>query len=385
LTPLRWAVRILLDYRPALRQRTGVGEYVHELARALVATAPEGEFLSLFSSSWKDRLDRSAVPGAGHVDHRVPVRVLNFAWHRLGWPPAEQLVHEPLDVVHAAHPLLIPAARAAQVVTVHDLDFLDHPDRTHGEIRRDYGALARSHALRADHVVAVSHHTASEVERRFGVDRSRISVCRPGRPDWPARRAEPQSGCVLFLGTLEPRKNLDVLLDAYEKLIVRRSAHSTNGHRVPPLVLAGRATPEADAVVARARRPPLDSHVELPGYIDPDRRRSLYEQALAFVLPSHTEGFGMTALEAMTVGVPVIAANRGALPEVIGDAGRLFDPQDSDALATHLQDVIADTPLRARMRDAGLARARQFTWPDTARGVREAWMLSVAHRRERRG
>ncbi|MGE5833653.1 MAG: glycosyltransferase family 4 protein [Acidobacteriota bacterium] len=378
-------MRILLDYRPALRQRTGVGEYVHELARALVATAPEGEFLSLFSSSWKDRLDRSAVPGADHVDRRVPVRVLNFAWHRLAWPPAERLVHEPLDVVHAAHPLLIPSSRAAQVVTVHDLDFLDHPDRTHAEIRRDYGALARSHVRRADQVVAVSHHTASEVERRFGIDRSRISVCRPGRPDWPAREAEPVSGCVLFLGTLEPRKNLDVLLDAYERLIVRRSAHSTNVDGIPSLVLAGRVTPEGEDIVARTRRPPFAGRVEVPGYIDTGRRRALYDNALAFVLPSHAEGFGMTALEAMTVGVPVIAANRGALPEVVGDAGRLFDPQDSEALAHHLQDVLADTLLRARMRDAGLARSRQFTWRDTARGVREAWMLSLAHRRERRG
>jgi glycosyltransferase involved in cell wall biosynthesis len=378
-------VRILLDYRPALRQRTGVGEYVHELARALVATAPEGEFLSLFSSSWKDRLDRSAVPGAGHVDRRVPVRVLNFAWHRLAWPPAEQLVHEPLDVVHAAHPLLIPSSRAAQVVTVHDLDFLDHPHHTRAEIRRDYGDLTGSHAQRADQVVAVSHHTASEVERRFGVDRSRISVCRPGRPDWPARQAEPPSGCVLFLGTLEPRKNLDVLLDAYEKLIVRRSAHSTNVDGIPSLVLAGRVTPEAEEIVARARRPPLVGRVELLGYIDSPKRKALYENALAFVLPSHTEGFGMTALEAMTVGVPVIAANRGALPEVVGDAGRLFDPQDSEALTHHLQDVLADALLRARMRDAGLERSRQFTWRDTARGVREAWMLSLTHRRERRG
>jgi glycosyltransferase involved in cell wall biosynthesis len=378
-------VRILLDYRPALRQRTGVGEYVHELARALVATAPDGEFLSLFSSSWKDRLDRSAVPGAGHVDRRVPVRVLNFAWHRLAWPPAEQLVHEPFDVVHAAHPLLIPSSRAAQVVTVHDLDFLDHPHRTRAEIRRDYGDLAGSHAHRADQVVVVSRHTASEVEHRLGVDQSRISVCRPGRPDWPARQAEPASGSVLFLGTLDPRKNLDVLLDAYEKLIVRRSAHATTGDGIPSLVLAGRVTDEAKDIVARASRPPLAGRVELPGYVDSGQRRALYENALAFVLPSHTEGFGMTALEAMTVGVPVIAANRGALPEVVGDAGRLFDPQDSEALTHHLQDVIADTSLRARMRDAGLARSRQFTWPDTARGVREAWMLSLTHRRERRG
>jgi glycosyltransferase involved in cell wall biosynthesis len=373
-------VRIVLDYRPALRQRTGVGEYVHQLARALVASAPPGESLSLFSSSWKDRLDRTIVPGAGTIDRRLPVRALNFAWHRLAWPPIEQLADEAPDVVHAAHPLLIPASQAAQVVTVHDLDFLDHPERTRAEIRRDYPGLARSHAQRADQVVAVSHHTAAEVERRLGVDPARITVCRPGRPDWRPRETEPASGCVLFLGTLEPRKNLDVLLDAYERVLARAAPRA-----VPPLVLAGRATPSADAIVARATRPPLAGHVELPGYVDPDRRRGLYERALVFVLPSHMEGFGMPALEAMTVGVPVIAANAGALPEVVGDAGRLFAPQSAEMLATHLGDLLADPALRLRLRDAGWTRAREFSWPATARAVREAWARSLAHRKERRG
>ena len=77
-------VRILLDYRPALRERTGVGEYVHELARALAATAPADERVTLFSASWQDRLAADAVPGLRAIDRRIPVRVLNYAWHRLG-------------------------------------------------------------------------------------------------------------------------------------------------------------------------------------------------------------------------------------------------------------------------------------------------------------
>jgi glycosyltransferase involved in cell wall biosynthesis len=222
-------VRILLDYRPALRQRTGVGEYVHELASALLESAPPGESLVLFSSSWKDRMPAWSTPSgatdAGRPeisDLRIPVRVLNYAWHRLGWPPVERLARRPLDVVQAMHPLLIPSRTAARIVTVHDLDFLDYPERTRAEIRRDYPALAATHARRADHVVVVSRHTAGEVERRLRVESSRISVCSPGRPAWPRRLAEPAGGPILFLGTLEPRKNLGVLLDAYERLIVRR-------------------------------------------------------------------------------------------------------------------------------------------------------------------
>src|SRR6478609_6241500 len=119
-------LRILLDYRPALRERTGVGEYVHEIAAALGRQLGDGEELALFSSSWTDRLG-TAVPAGRRVDVRVPVRVLNALWHRLEAPRVERFAG-PLDIVHSAHPLLIPA-RAARVVTVHDLDFLDHPER----------------------------------------------------------------------------------------------------------------------------------------------------------------------------------------------------------------------------------------------------------------
>src|ERR1043165_9491709 len=140
-------MRILVDYRPALRARTGVGEYMHELIRAY--TAAHADSVAVFTSSWKDRPapDLGVELGAQVVDARVPVRVLNALWHRLEWPPVEWLAGS-YDVVHAAHPLLIPTA-AAQVVTIHDLFFLSQPDQTRAEIRRDYPALAPAHARRA--------------------------------------------------------------------------------------------------------------------------------------------------------------------------------------------------------------------------------------------
>jgi glycosyltransferase involved in cell wall biosynthesis len=371
-------VRILLDYRPALRERTGVGEYTHELARALVASSPPDESLVLFSSSWKDRLAPDAVAGAEGVDRRIPVRVLNLLWHRLEWPPAERLARRAFDVVHSVHPLLMPSTTAARIVTVHDLDFLDHPERTRAEIRRDYPGLAPGHARRADQVVVNSPHTARQVETRLGVPASHISIALPGAPDWPARRDEPADGCILFFGTLEPRKNLGVLLDAYARL----------RHRLPDapaLVLAGRVTPEAAPIAARTTQPPLAGHVDIPGYVPADRRLDLYRRALVLVLPSHTEGFGMPVVEAMTCGVPVIAANRGALPETAGPAGRLIEPGDPAALADALFEILSDAGRRTRMREAGWQQARLFRWADTAARVREAWALAAEHRSRHRG
>jgi glycosyltransferase involved in cell wall biosynthesis len=371
-------VRILVDYRPALRERTGVGEYVHQAATALVATAPVSESLVLFSASWKDRLRPDVVPGALAVDRRIPVRLLNWFWHRLEWPPVERF-SGPIDVAQSAHPLLLPSRDAARLVTVHDLDFLDHPERTRAEIRRDYPALAPSHVRRADRVIVVSEHTAAEVEHRLDIPRGRMSICSPGVPQWPIREREPATGgCVLFLGTLEPRKNIGVLVDAYERLLSRRPD-------APPLVLAGRVTREAEPIVSRTLRPPLAGHVEVPGYIAPEGRLELFRRALVFVLPSHTEGFGMPAAEAMMAGVPVIAANRGALRETVGSAGRLVDPDDAEALSHALADVLADQILRDRMRDAGRRHAEQFTWTRTAHSLREAWSRAVEERARRRG
>jgi glycosyltransferase involved in cell wall biosynthesis len=374
-------VRVLIDYRSALRARSGVGEYLHHLVAALLTefssnALPRRLDVTIFSSSWKDRLTPSSeLDGVKAVDVRVPVSVLNLAWHRLGWPPVELLAGADFDVTHSLHPLLLPARDAAQVITIHDLNFLAHPERTRAEIRRDYPALTRVHAHRADAVIVPSRFTAAEVERRLGVGPDRIAVCPPGAPGWTARAAIPDAGYVLFVGTLEPRKNVGTLLDAYERLLARRAT--------PELVLAGRATAESRLWLDRIGRAPLAGHVRHIGYVDPSARRALYEGARVLVQPSFEEGFGLPALEAMTIGVPVVAADRGALPEVVGDAGLLVDPLRADAVASGLERMLDDTVFAASCAARGAQRARQFQWSDTAARVHRVYQLAIDRRAER--
>jgi glycosyltransferase involved in cell wall biosynthesis len=373
-------VRVLVDYRPALRGRTGVGEYTHELVRALLArfprTGPAPRLdLTLFSSSWKDRFEPAPeLAEAAAIDRRVPVALLNFAWHRLEWPGAELLTGLRFDVVHSLHPLLLPAREAAQIVTIHDLHFLSRPDRARAEIRRDYPALAKRHAQRADRIIAVSRFTAGEVERLLGVPADRIDVCSPGAPAWtPRERAPDDGGYLLFFGTLEPRKNVGGLLDAYERLAARRAV-------LPPLLLAGAATAESGQWLERLARPPLLGRVRHTGYVDPEHRRALYEGARLLVQPSFEEGFGIPVLEAMTLGVPVVAANRGALPEVLGGAGLLFDPDKVDEIAAAIERICDDAAFAARCAADGVARAREFSWSRTAERVAEAYRRAAEHR-----
>jgi glycosyltransferase involved in cell wall biosynthesis len=384
-------VRILVDYRAALRERTGVGEYVHELVRAYAALPDAaGDELRLFTSSWKDRPAAGIAQelSATVVDRRVPVGVLNYLWHRLEWPPVERLAG-PADVVHGQHPLLIPARDAAQVITIHDLFFLSAPERTRAEIRRDYAALAPGHARRADAIVVSSAYTAGLVTEKLGVAADRIHVCPAGAPRWTAqgrngdrhRAGTGQAGTepryVLFLGTLEPRKNIGVLLDAYVTLLDR-------GVRVPRLVLAGRAAPEASAWLDRARRAPLAGHVEHRGYVAASDRQGLYAGARLLVMPSLDEGFGLPVLEAMSAGVPVVASNRGSLPEVAGDAAVLVDAMDVAGFARAIERVVHDEAHAQDLTTRGLARAASFSWARTAAAARRAYADAIARRRERR-
>ena len=370
-------MRILVDYRAALRARTGVGAYIHELIKAYAGTYRD-DAVALFTSSWKDRPDPSLASelGVTVIDKRIPVRALNQLWHRAEWPAIEMLAG-PVDVAHSAHPLLLPARRAAQIVTIHDLFFLSHPERTRAEIRRDYPSLAADHARRAHAIITSTRHTRRLVSDTFRVSEEKIYVCAPGAPQWRTLGRKPNvptGGSILFIGTLEPRKNIGALLDAYEALL-------TTLPTVPRLVLAGQATADAEPWLARLAAPPLAGRAVHLGYVSDDAQEQLYADARVLVLPSHDEGFGLPALAAMSAGVPVIASRRGSLPEVVADGGILFDPGQAGALVAALKRVIEDDEWAATQGAAGLLRARAYDWSASAAVLRQAYTEAVARRR----
>jgi glycosyltransferase involved in cell wall biosynthesis len=200
-----------------------------------------------------------------------------------------------------------------------------------------------------------------------------VVVCRPGAP--PSRVAREHTlhaGPILFVGTIEPRKNLPTLFTAYERVVTGRPD-------APPLLLAGRSVEQSAAILhALAARRTLAGRVRYLGYVSDEERDQLYQDASILVLPSLEEGFGMTAVEAMQAGVPVIASNRGALPEVVGDAGALVDPADESALAAVIEHLLANPAERVARAEAGRVRARLFTWSASAARLLDAYRETVA-------
>jgi glycosyltransferase involved in cell wall biosynthesis len=350
-----------LDIRPSLSKPTGVGAYVMALAHRLPEAAPADRFY-FFSASLKERYPDRAWPGnAILVDRHLPVRALNYAWNRLEWPPMDRMVGAPLDLVHSPTPLLIPARKAKHVVTLHDLFFLKHPDMTEAEIRRDYVPLVRDHVRRADGVICVSEHTASEARLLLDVSPGKITVIPNGiDPVFRlpiadeavgtilARRGLPR-GAILYIGTDDKRKNLVNLAMAYIGLAGRRP-------RLPPLVLVGPGPEWAQGGTISGPQ------IRATGYLETREIRALMAASAALVLPSLEEGFGLPVVEAMAAGLPVVCSRGSALEEVAGEAATLVNPLDTRSIADGIEKVLADPERRERQRRLGLERSRKFDW-----------------------
>jgi glycosyltransferase involved in cell wall biosynthesis len=297
---------------------------------------------------------------------RPPARVL---WEQTAqpwgvWRNRLDLLHVPVNV----GPVIAPCP---VVVTIHDLSFYLYPELFQPAQRSYLQHMTRQTVRQAARVIAISENTRTDIVRILGVSEDQVVVIPVGldaemRPVAQRhvevlrqRRGLPEH-MLLFLGTLEPRKNISTLLEAYA-LLRRRPGWV---HR---LVIAGGKGWYYDAIYATAERLGLRDDVLFAGFVPQEELPLWYNAAEVFVYPSLYEGFGWPTLEAMACGTPVVASNVSALPEVVGDAGLLVDPHDAQALATAIASVVQDPSRAASLRLAGLARAQHYSWVDTAR------------------
>jgi glycosyltransferase involved in cell wall biosynthesis len=348
----------------------GVGRYIAGLTRALSEIDDENHYL-LFSSSLRERISLRALPSNFHlIDRRIPVRLLNWTWHRYGIPSLDRLCGTSVDITHSPHPLILPSRRGRSIVTIHDLFFFRYPEQTTAEIRRDYTSQVVSHASRADAILTVSETTAAEIEQELGIDRTRMTVVPNGiDPDVFAPKLETDrqvallydlpSRFLLFVGTLEPRKNIPTLVEAVG-ILTRRGWDGV-------LLLAGGSgmdQPKIDAAVERLR---LGSWIRKLGYVAPKHLPAIYRRAHVLVNPSHWEGFGLPPLEAMVCRVPVVASDIPAHREITGSAALYVSAEDPNSIADGIENVWNDDTLRAKLMERGASQVKRFTWEATAR------------------
>ena len=364
-----------LDFRPALSRATGVGRYFQGLVAGLARVDREHDFV-LFSSSWKERAVPEPRPDNFRlVDRRLPVRVLNALWNRAEAPTFDFLAGERVDVAHSPTPLLLPARNAKRIVTICDLFFLDRPEATTAEIRRDYASLAASHAKRADAILAISETTAADVVSKLGVPEERVFVVHAGLDERFRRGLEtsasgngggPGGGdYLLTVATLEPRKNLVTLLEA----LARLRARGFDGK----LRLAGGPGVDAERIERTIDELRLGGTVERLGYVPADALPALYRGARVAVMPSLWEGFGLPLLEAMASETPIVATDLPVHHEVAGDAAVYAPALDADAIADAIERAWRDAAMRETLIARGVERVKRFTWDASARRAMELY------------
>jgi glycosyltransferase involved in cell wall biosynthesis len=363
---------IALDAR-LVGYAAGIARYALLLAAALAESAAAERYLLLYGR----RVARDAVDiDAPAMRHRRMVTPPHNRLERYALP-AELLARRPRPtLLHSLDHVAPKWGPWRSVVTLHDLAFMLYPS-THTAASRAYYAATGESVRRAARVIAVSQRTASDAVRLLGVDPARVRVVHeaaaPGfapRP-WPAwlelaqrLGLAPDRRYLLFVGTLEPRKNIPLLLDAFA--LIRRELD------VQLLIVGGRGWLDEPIFAAHARSGVGDA-ARFLGSLSEDDLAVLYSHAAAFVLPSLYEGFGLPVLEAMACGAPVVVSNAGPLPEVAGDAAVLLAPRDPTTWARAVLDLLQAPGLAESLRQRGFRRAARFSWARAAALTREVY------------
>ncbi len=360
-------MRIALDAIPLVAAKTGIGHYTDALAEwlARVHTDHQYELISPFDFEF----DPCHGTPANLSKKYIPVRSIFRKWWLIGLPSFLQI--SPVDLFHGTNYCVPVFAPCPTIVTVHDMSLLAQSGTHESEnVRRGKRRLPIM-IRRAKMIIAPSEWTKQEIIRHLGTKPEKIRVIPEAardkmKPLLPEEQTAVlykhgiRSPYLLFVGTIEPRKNLVTLVRAYHELL-RETPHQ------PQLVMCGGRGWLEDDVFRLVEELKLQDQVRFTGYVDDADLPALYSGAEAFVYPSIYEGFGLPPLEAMACGTPVITSNVSSLPEVVGEAGLLHDPQDHRALTRHFVTLLGDRAASDKLQRAGLTQASLFSWERAAR------------------
>ena len=385
-------MRIGIDGIPLATPKTGIGHYTFEVARELAPARPGDEFDLLAPVPVSSQLEEAC---AAHGGQPANLRAtaprtdghLRRRWWSFGLPL--HLRERGFALYHGTNYNVPPWAGCPTIVTVHDLSLLLHPETHESRLvelaRRRLPVMTRA----AAHVLTDSESVRAEICDALGVEPGRVTAVplAPRRAFRPAPPAEAEAVCrrlgvreefVLFVGTVEPRKNLLTLVRAFD-LLTRETTLR------PQLVIAGRKGWLSEELYELVERSPAAPRVLFTGYVTDEDLRALYTACRVFVYPSVYEGFGLPPLEAMACGAAVVASRIPVIEETAGAAAaRLVAPTDAEALASALAELLADEAARAELSAAGRERAREFTWERTARLTAEVYERVLAEHGTRR-
>jgi len=374
-----------IDLSAAAHERAGLGRYAASLAEALLAL---GVPLTAFLNDPRESRLQPPLSELPTYSARLPRKRwrLRAALSYFGGPSMDRALGD-VQLFHATEHLLPKLTRARSVFTLHDTAYLLFPEYHLPRNRIYLRAMMPRFLERADRVIAVSENTRRDALRLYPLDPGKIEVIPEGvdarfRPDLDdtivsavRRRYDLPERFILCISTIEPRKNLTTLLEAYATL--------RHHHPDVRLVIVGGRGWLFERFFERLRSLGLEGEVVLTGYVPDEDVPALLNAAEVFAFPSEFEGFGLPPLEAMACGVPVVCSNAASLPEVVGEAGVLLPPRDVAAWVEALGRLLDDAQLREDLRARGLERASRFTWDAAARMTLDVYRSVTAERSSR--
>lgn len=359
-------MKICIDIQAAVAQGAGVGRYVRELAEHLNNLA-EADCLTFFYFDFMRR-GLSAPLANSRAVRWCPGRIAQSCWKRLGWPPFNWFAGA-FDLYHFPNFIIPPFGKGKCVVSIHDASFLRYPEFTEsGNLAYLRTAIEKT-VRRADAIITISHFSASELAFFFPEAREKTHVIYPGIVEHMASTSFLQGGdkirqtkrlrrpYILTVGTLEPRKNIEFLIQVFETMNEFRGE----------LVIVGRRGWKYEAIIDRLRSSPRAADIRLIENVADRELPAIYAGAEIFVFPTFYEGFGFPPLEAFACGVPVLSSGAGALKEVLGDGALLIDDYDAVRWARAAELLINDKKVRQLFVEKGRRQVSRYTWTETAR------------------
>jgi glycosyltransferase involved in cell wall biosynthesis len=386
-------MRIAIDIRGLARDRqSGVGEYTMELLRALFKVGAEHDYVLLSTGTELarrhvlDNLERLGVDDfRSHVRHKhihEPNKKLNLGIFTRQSPHLDELAKvgtDKCDLFFFPNLNFIATNSTPSVVTVHDLSWRLFPHFFTAKDRAWHQAVRPSKTLsQAKAVIVPSESSKQDLIRVLKIDQHKIHVIPHGIDHniWQPKPVPQDHGLrshyklpkryLLYLGTIEPRKNIQALLDAFEQV------RATNPEL--QLVLAGGPGWKSTDILERIKN---TKGVQYLGYVPAEHRPVLYRGAQAFIFPSIYEGFGLPVLEAMACGTPVITSHTSSLPEITADAAMLINPHNANDLSAAINELLASTELSTRLSEAGLTQAANFDWTKAAQTTLKVFQSTI--------
>lgn len=361
-------MRICVDIQSAVSQRAGVGRYTRNLVEHLAPLMTPADDLNLFYFDFHRRGLDFPCHGARQIPVRwLPGKYAQQAWKRLQWPPFDWFSGK-ADLYHFPNFTIPPLSRGRKIVTIHDMSFLRYPEFSETKNLDYLSTFIHDTVRRADAILTISEFSKKETIELMGLDPSRVFATplavTPGcsRPQadqitQTRKHLKLERPYILSVGTLEPRKNIPLLIEVFEQL------SGFDGD----LVLVGMKGWKVGPILQRMETSSHRNRIRYLEYIPDGDLFALYAGAELYVTTSFYEGFGLPPLEAMACGTPVVSSTGGSLPEMLaGPAAVLVPGFDPENWVATLSALLNDSTRRNELANHATAHAARYSWHDTA-------------------